>query len=94
MSLLLLTSVKLAVRSSTARLNIVRGFTTSHIRVGGKPMPPRPGPVDEDEFTEVFLKGSGPGGQKIVSQQKQGHCDQFSTLHIKTTSPLSRTSQS
>lgn len=30
-------------------------------------MPPRPGPVDESEFTEVFLHGSGPGGQKIVS---------------------------
>lgn len=29
-------------------------------------MPPRPGPVDESEFTEVFLHGSGPGGQKIV----------------------------
>lgn len=30
-------------------------------------MPPRPPPVDESEFTEVFLCGSGPGGQKIVS---------------------------
>ncbi|EKD13515.1 uncharacterized protein L3040_008617 [Drepanopeziza brunnea f. sp. 'multigermtubi'] len=28
-------------------------------------MPDRPQPVDESEFTEVFLKGSGPGGQKI-----------------------------
>lgn len=31
-------------------------------------MPDRPGPVDEKEFSEAFLKGSGPGGQKIVSQ--------------------------
>ncbi|KUJ11773.1 uncharacterized protein LY89DRAFT_594627, partial [Mollisia scopiformis] len=30
-----------------------------------KKMPDRPGPVNEDEFTEAFLKGSGPGGQKI-----------------------------
>ncbi|KAI9049484.1 hypothetical protein LZ554_006515 [Drepanopeziza brunnea f. sp. 'monogermtubi'] len=28
-------------------------------------MPDRPQPVDESEFTEAFLKGSGPGGQKI-----------------------------
>ncbi|OWP00467.1 hypothetical protein B2J93_778 [Marssonina coronariae] len=31
-----------------------------------KKMPDRPQPVDETEFTEAFLKGSGPGGQKIV----------------------------
>jgi hypothetical protein len=30
-------------------------------------MPDRPKPLNEDEFTEAFLKGSGPGGQKIVS---------------------------
>ena len=29
-------------------------------------MPDRPPLVHEDEFTESFLKGSGPGGQKIV----------------------------
>lgn len=29
-------------------------------------MPDRPKPPSEDEFTEVFVKGSGPGGQKIV----------------------------
>ncbi|PMD43359.1 hypothetical protein L207DRAFT_509884 [Hyaloscypha variabilis F] len=28
-------------------------------------MPDRPQLVHEDEFTESFLKGSGPGGQKI-----------------------------
>lgn len=28
--------------------------------------PPRPKPPPEHEFTEVYLKGSGPGGQKIV----------------------------
>ncbi|PBP23895.1 hypothetical protein BUE80_DR005273 [Diplocarpon rosae] len=30
-----------------------------------KKMPDRPKPVDESDFTEAFLKGSGPGGQKI-----------------------------
>merc|ERR1712230_189218 len=30
-----------------------------------KKMPDRPQPLDESEFTEAFLKGSGPGGQKI-----------------------------
>ncbi|KAF2083887.1 hypothetical protein K490DRAFT_21891, partial [Saccharata proteae CBS 121410] len=29
-----------------------------------KPLPPRP-VIDEKDITEVFLKGSGPGGQKI-----------------------------
>jgi hypothetical protein len=32
-----------------------------------KKMPDRPPPINEEDFTEVFLKGSGPGGQKIVS---------------------------
>lgn len=32
-----------------------------------KKMPDRPAPIDEADFTEVFLHGSGPGGQKIVS---------------------------
>jgi hypothetical protein len=31
-----------------------------------KQLPPRP-KVNESEITEVFLKGSGPGGQKIVT---------------------------
>ncbi|RKF59234.1 putative peptide chain release factor-like protein, mitochondrial [Erysiphe neolycopersici] len=30
-----------------------------------KKMPDRPPPIDENEFSEAFLKGSGPGGQKI-----------------------------
>jgi peptide chain release factor len=31
-----------------------------------KKMPDKPKPPPEEEFTEAFLKGSGPGGQKIV----------------------------
>lgn len=31
-----------------------------------KPFPPRPSPPPENEIEETFLKGSGPGGQKIV----------------------------
>ena len=45
----------------------VRSFTTSYLRFA-KQMPPRPPPVNEDDITEAFLKGSGPGGQKIVGQ--------------------------
>jgi hypothetical protein len=33
-----------------------------------KQMPPRPKPPPEEEIEESFLKGSGPGGQKIVGQ--------------------------
>lgn len=28
--------------------------------------PPRPKPPPDEDITEVYLKGSGPGGQKIV----------------------------
>lgn len=41
----------------------VRLFGSSP-RAGAKALPPRR-LVDETEITEVFLKGSGPGGQKI-----------------------------
>jgi protein subunit release factor B len=42
-----------------------RGIAASS-SVRAKKMPDRPPLVNEDEFTESFLKGSGPGGQKIV----------------------------
>lgn len=37
--------------------------TTPHLK-GPKPLPPRP-IIDSNSITESFLKGSGPGGQKI-----------------------------
>lgn len=40
--------------------------TTSPDSKGATRYPPRPKPPPEHEFTEVYLKGSGPGGQKIV----------------------------
>ncbi|KAI9826245.1 MAG: hypothetical protein M1819_007413 [Sarea resinae] len=43
--------------------NAVRHFSRS-AAVAIKQMPPRP-KVDEAEIEEAFLKGSGPGGQKI-----------------------------
>jgi hypothetical protein len=45
----------------------VRTFTASCLPLM-KQMPPRPPPVNEDDISEAFLKGSGPGGQKIVGQ--------------------------
>jgi hypothetical protein len=50
-----------AVKHPTAR----RGIAASPAACARK-MPDRPPLVHEDEFTECFLKGSGPGGQKIV----------------------------
>jgi hypothetical protein len=35
-------------------------------KLSSKNLPPRPKPPPEDEIEESFLKGSGPGGQKIV----------------------------
>jgi len=42
-----------------------RGIAASAAACARK-MPDRPPLVHENEFTESFLKGSGPGGQKIV----------------------------
>jgi len=35
----------------------------------GKPMPPRP-KLDDADITGTYLKGTGPGGQKIVCMEK------------------------
>ncbi|KAF2966841.1 hypothetical protein GQX73_g6740 [Xylaria multiplex] len=35
------------------------------LKISSKHLPPRPKPPPEDEIEESFLKGSGPGGQKI-----------------------------
>lgn len=40
-----------------------RTFTTT-VPYWEKPLPPRP-KIDENDITEAFLKGTGPGGQKI-----------------------------
>jgi len=55
----LLTWSVVQVRSGAAR-----PFSLSLRHGGPKPLPPRP-VIDEGEITEVFLHGSGPGGQKI-----------------------------
>ncbi|POS77635.1 peptidyl-tRNA hydrolase domain-containing protein [Diaporthe helianthi] len=39
--------------------------TTYPAKMASTRYPPRPKPPPEHEFTEVYLKGSGPGGQKI-----------------------------
>ena len=46
-----------------------RGFLTT-ASLWKKKMPDRPAFVPESELTEAFLKGSGPGGQKIVRTLK------------------------
>lgn len=43
-----------------------RGFAGSAV-LALKKMPDRPALLPESEFTEKFLCGTGPGGQKIVS---------------------------
>lgn len=51
----------------TRRTNILaRPFTVSQHALT-KPLPPRP-VIDEGDIEEAFLKGSGPGGQKIVGR--------------------------
>lgn len=50
----------------TSYLGQARWLSTTAPTLTKRAMPPRPGPIPEEEFTEVFLKGTGPGGQKIV----------------------------
>ncbi len=42
-----------------------RTFTSSKIVSAAARLPPRP-VIKEEDLEEAFLKGSGPGGQKIV----------------------------
>jgi hypothetical protein len=60
-------SWKLSFDNALGKLIGRRSFTATH-PIWAKKMPDRPPPVNEDEFTESYLKGSGPGGQKIVSR--------------------------
>jgi hypothetical protein len=60
-------SWKLSFDNALGKLIGRRSFTVTH-PIRAKKMPDRPPPVNEDEFTESYLKGSGPGGQKIVSR--------------------------
>ncbi|KAM0504981.1 hypothetical protein ACHAP8_002374 [Fusarium lateritium] len=55
------------VRSSTPRspfASPIRTFTSVSIHQA-KALPPRPKPPPESEIEESYVKGSGPGGQKI-----------------------------
>ncbi|KAI1124528.1 RF-1 domain-containing protein [Nemania abortiva] len=55
--------------SLSPSLPVPRLFTTTNnpplLKISSKNLPPRPKPPPEDEIEESFLKGSGPGGQKI-----------------------------
>ena len=62
-------AVPFAIRKSSftalrSTLHVLRSFTDSGTRYV-KQMPPRP-KIAEEDLQEAFLKGSGPGGQKIV----------------------------
>lgn len=57
---------KLAVASAKPIALAAYSFTTTSPALAGRALPPRPKPPPESEIEESFLKGSGPGGQKIV----------------------------
>lgn len=68
----MLRSILPAARGSLRLENGLKSWVSTRSITGStsqwaKKMPDRPKPLDEDDFTEAFLKGSGPGGQKIVS---------------------------
>lgn len=70
------------------RLPVGRLSTSSPWRV--KAMPPRPKPPPESELEESFLKGSGPGGQKIVRSPPPFHSSQGPT-HIANANAKNKT---
>ncbi|KAI8630130.1 RF-1 domain-containing protein [Xylariaceae sp. FL1651] len=57
------------VSSSSFNVSIRRQFSNTNrpplLKTNSKNLPPRPKPPPEHEIEESFLKGSGPGGQKI-----------------------------
>ncbi|TRX95437.1 hypothetical protein FHL15_003768 [Xylaria flabelliformis] len=59
------------VQSLSLRLGFpaTHSFSTTNspplLKTGSKNLPPRPKPPPEEEIEESYLKGSGPGGQKI-----------------------------
>lgn len=75
--IMLLESLRYLV--SRSRVSFLRHATqqrsiTSTSPSWSRKMPDRPKLVDEDQFTEVFLCGSGPGGQKIVAMLLSNSC--------------------
>ena len=60
-----------SIRSICRRSIALSKYLTTSARINAAAhLPPRP-VVKEEDLDEAFLKGSGPGGQKIV-------CDSFS----------------
>ncbi|KAI0459876.1 RF-1 domain-containing protein [Xylaria acuta] len=61
--------VRTRVLSFRSSFPATRCFSTTNgpplLKASSKNLPPRPKPPPEEEMEESFLKGSGPGGQKI-----------------------------
>ncbi len=57
-----------------------RAFSIS-APTAAKPMPPRPS-VKEDELEEAFLRGSGPGGQKIAGSLSTNTMPVTNIVHV------------
>lgn len=65
MRLLLTPAARPALYRELRRPLTSRPFAAAAVLHGPKPLPPRP-TINENDITETFLRGSGPGGQKIV----------------------------
>lgn len=72
-------------------LRYVRLFTSSSTSGKQPPLPPRP-KLSDDEVKHVFLKGSGPGGQKINKSTSAAQVTHLPTgLVVKSQATRSRT---
>ncbi|KAI1753508.1 RF-1 domain-containing protein [Xylaria castorea] len=78
-------------------LPVARFFGTTNspplsLKAGSKSMPPRPKPPPEEEIGEAFLRGSGPGGQKINKTSSAVQLKHLPTgLVVKSQATRSRT---
>ena len=80
-----------AAHSALRHLRSFRWLSTS-VALAAKRMPPRP-TVNEADLEEAFLKGSGPGGQKIVCSVSRDDgldsAEHFPRLRTKPRPPYS-----
>ncbi|KAI2643519.1 RF-1 domain-containing protein [Xylaria nigripes] len=88
--------VTTVLSSPTVTLAAPRLFGTSNNpslqKISSKNLPPRPKPPPEDEIEESFLKGSGPGGQKINKTSSAVQLKHIPTgLVVKSQATRSRT---
>lgn len=69
----------------------LKAFTTSAV-VAAKPLPPRK-TIDENDLQETFIRGWGPGGQKIVCTPSRHNSRKYQLIPLHVQNKTSSTVQ-